>query len=165
MTILLALELVGTAACTSIVQPCLNVAPYDDGEDSSDPKLDVEPEPNVRPCLSPVEPDEPPLTPCLSPVAPDEPPVTPCLEVALPDEPPLTPCLKVLPPPESKKKIEGLELGPCLRVAPQHSGLGNQALPSQPHEDDEIAARADVLDRLADSLPPDVLAKLRRREE
>ncbi len=151
MAILLALELAGTAACTSVVQPCLNVAPYDDGEDNQGPKLDVGPEPNVGPCLSPVEPDEPP--------------VTPCLEVTQPDEPPMTPCLMVVAPPEKPKKRIDLDLGPCLLAPLQHAEFGGQPLPSKPHRDEGVTARADVLDRLADSLPPDVLAKLRKPKE
>lgn len=158
MAILLALELAGTAACTSVVQPCLNVAPYDDGEEKPGSKLDVGEETNVGPCLSPVE-----------PVEPDEPPVTPCLEVALPDEPPMTPCLMVVRPPDppNDEKDEP-RVGPCLRVAPPRDDADDRDMPKPipaPQEGEGMTARADVLEKLADSLPPDVLAKLRQRKE
>ncbi len=155
MAILLALELVGTTACTSVVQPCLNVAPYDDDEANAEPKLDVGAEENV--------------VPCLSPEGPEEPPVTPCLEVALPEEPPMTPCLMVVRPPDAPtEENDEPRVGPCLRVvAPRgRGGRGDTAtlIPPGGQGEEGMTARADVLEKLADSLPPDVLAKLRKLE-
>ncbi len=148
MAILLALELASTAACTGIVQPCLDVAPIDEGK----PSLDVG--------------SDSALTPCLSPLPDEEPSVGPCLEVTLPEEPPLSACLMVVPPPEDPQ--EEPTVTPCL--APPRERRSNAPPPvenpaAQSPQDQGATARADVLEKLADSLPPDVLAKLRKRGE
>lgn len=153
MAILLALELASTAGCTSMPQPCLNVAPMDDAEDEGPPpKADVG--------------SGPVLGPCLTPLPPEDRPVTPCLEVTLPDDPHLGPCLMVVHTPEAPKgEDEEPSVGPCLRIAPPSGRAPVEPIPQQPREGEGMTARADVLDKLADTLPADVLARLRKREE
>ena len=145
LAILLALE-IATTACTSMVQPCLNVAPMDDGEEQPEPSPDVGSEPVLAPCLTPQMPQKPPM--------PQEPPVTPCLDISVPEEP--------TPPPQRDPPV-----GPCLRIAPPRDGLGQRApiQPIMPKPDTDIADRTDVLDKLAHTLPPDVVEKLRNRED
>ncbi len=157
LAILIALELSGTA-CTPVVSPCLSPPPPEDDT-------------YLGPCLEvAADPDEPELPPCLSPPPPD-PPIGPCLEPEPPKDPPIGPCLKVAPPPDKETPV-----GPCLRVKapepPLHPCLSiappkgmKPGKPTPPKSEDEGAtARADVLDKLADTLPPDVLAKLRGRD-
>ncbi len=66
----------------------------------------------------------------------------PCLRVAPPPEPPVEPCLSIAPPTKPKRPTK----------------------PSPPKEDAGATARADVIEKLADSLPADVLARLRNRD-
>jgi len=157
--ILIALELAGSTACTPIFQPCLDVPPPADEDD-----------PHVGPCLEvavdPGEPEDPPLTPCLK-VAPPDPPVQPCLTPEPPepkpdedpkDEPRVGPCLRVAPPPKEP------EMRPCLSMVDPSIERPTKPLPPPSKKSDGTTARADVLEKLADTLPADVLAKLRDRD-
>ncbi|MCR9162658.1 MAG: hypothetical protein ACE37F_03185 [Nannocystaceae bacterium] len=173
LAILIALELAASAGCTS-VGPCLSpVVPPpadDEGDDGRvGPCLDVAEDPIVGPCLTPLPPD-PPVGPCLE-VSPPEPPpkdpeVGPCLRVAPPEPKP-----KPKPKPEPKNKPKPpLEpgLGPCLMVLEPEAAMGRPkptpAIDAERHGAG-TRARADMVEKLADSLPPDVLAKLRDREK
>ena len=148
MMILLALELAGTSACTTL-GPCLSPPPPEDDA-------------NLGPCLEVVE--EPVLTPCLSKPPPaDDPDLGPCLEVPPPQDPPIGPCLQVLPPGRDSE-LDEPRVGPCLRVAPPRDTRRDEPKATKPDPVEGATARADILKRLADSLPPDVLAKLRSRE-
>jgi hypothetical protein len=181
LVILAALELGGTA-CTkaSDVQPCLKieVAPREGPSDDPplgpclmvSPEFDVAPaprldvpnatDPSVQPCLD--------VPPCLSPIPPEEiertrdVTVGPCLKVSPPrepqrpgaeprrPEPPVHPCLRVQPP--------DVDLGPCLEVAADPP-------PETPPAQGTAAAgmaHADLLESFAETLPADVLARLRR---
>lgn len=149
MAILLALGMASAAACKWTAPPCLNAPPPEYYDDGYEDKLDAGSEPELGPCLTPL-PD-------------DDASVGPCLEVTLPDEPPMTPCLMVVAPPE--KDPPEPRVGPCLRVAAPREDQGTEPVPTKPAKPGEASARADILDRLGDSLPPDVLAKLRKRKE
>lgn len=166
MAILIALEMAAAAGCTS-TGPCLSPSPPPSVDDDA----------HLGPCLKVAEPEDPVVTPCLS-MPPDEPQIVPCLEVAPPEHPPedpeIGPCLKIAPaePPPKEPRV-----GPCLRVAPPRetpvepclsiappSDRGRPTKPSAPKEDSGATARADIVEKLADSLPADVLAKLRDRD-
>ena len=166
LAILIALEMAGAAGCTS-VGPCLSPVappPADDDADGADDAY-------LGPCLNVAEdPVDPVMTPCLSPPPPD-PHLGPCLEVAPPkdpDGPPkgpeIGPCLKVAPPEPPPPKEP--RVGPCLRVAPPRDAPDRTPpkKPRAPDEDAGATARADVVEKLADTLPADVLAKLRDRD-
>lgn len=152
MAILLALELAGSAACTT-VGPCLSPPPPDDDAHLG-PCLDVVEEPLPAPDDPPEKPVEPP---------PEDSTIHPCLEVAPPKDPPIGPCLKVAAPRDEPEPDEP-RVGPCLRVAPPRDTRRDTPTPTKPDQAEGATARADVLEKLADTLPPDVLAKLRKRE-
>lgn len=106
--------------------------------------------------------------------------VQPCLNVAAPeDDADLGPCLEVVEPPDPEPEPEpksepeaeptsgeepgdeGVEMRPCLDVLaeplPELASAETVSAASSPSLD----TRADVIARLADVLPPDVVTKLR----
>jgi hypothetical protein len=184
MGILLALDL-AAAGCTGwSTQACLSPvepedldepgphAPYDDGADpGSRPSAEgarpggADPDPDdggqVAPCLSLSRP-EPQVGPCL------EPPLEPSVE---PEDVEVGPCLKVAPAPKrrrSKTKRRPPRVGPCLNVLVDDPDDGAEIQPRWPEgsmgEGELRAPQRDALiDALADTLPADVVERLRAR--
>ncbi len=149
LAILIALGMASASACKVTAPPCLNAPPpeyYEEADNPPPPEYDEEADPQRLDVGT-----DPELGPCLSPLPTDDPSIGPCLDVALPDEPPMTPCLMVVAPPENEPEPHGDRRSEPLRTKPPKAG--------------DVTSRAEVLEQLADSLPPDVLAKLRKRKE
>jgi hypothetical protein len=126
--------------------------PKDDGKDSS-----------MTPCLSPPRDetkDDPPIGPCLKVAPPEE--VGPCLEVMPPtkedpkEDPPVGPCLKVMNPDPP--------LTPCLSIKPNKERKPSPK--DSPKDSGGMASssRDEVIERVRAALPPDVAARLHKRD-
>jgi hypothetical protein len=101
-------------------------------------------------------PDDPPAQPCLKVAEPpDE--VGPCLEV----EPDPGPCLDVAEPPTKADPIPEPAVGPCLKVASPKDRRGPKGkTKSEGGMAGAGKTRAEVLERLRHTLPPDVADRL-----
>ena len=134
-------------------------------------------DPKTHPCLSaPMDsgkpPDDPPVGPCLKVAPTDDPkdaPVGPCLKVQPPPEDDVGPCLEVMPPPTK----EDPPVGPCLRVRqpepPMEPCLSIAPPKTKPPKGAAAGgmashSRDEVIDRVRDALPPDVAARLPKRD-
>ena len=134
--------------CLSVVEPIdYDMTQADSGDDDDDMG-------DVGPCLSIPLPRDMDVGPCLGALPEDmRPEVEEDMEVG--------PCLSQMPPPDMKSSLEeDMNVGPCLDVpAPDMGALDPRALePSK--GDDSALGRAQILAKLADRLPADVLAKL-----
>jgi hypothetical protein len=111
--------------------------------------------PAVGPCLKVAGPED---HVCLSPVPDDDgkrdTPLEPCLE-APPADPDMPPCLSPMQPDPA--------VGPCLEIPPERYRKGDAPGPGKGAVGGGMA-RADVVERFADTLPADVLARLRKRD-
>lgn len=156
----------GGATAQPMVGPCLSPLPppFDGGAPPSEAPPSVAPPsvapPSVGPCLSMPAPW---LGPCLSvlpPPAPDagvptqEPRIGPCLSIAPPRKRPRAPATEA----PLQICLSDIDVGPCLKMAPDPEGGGAHALP--PAGFDEAAVLARVINRL----PPDVAARLRKSD-
>jgi hypothetical protein len=184
--ILLALGLASSACTGFATPPCLVAeedwsAPADDpgripdarpdrggpaedarGGGSADDRSKPDEDEAVAPCLSLVAEDPPPepdVEPCLSPLPKTEIEFDVCLSPAPPQDRPR----------KTRRERRGkTKLSPCLRVDPSSLDdpspeifMEQGAAPGlNPGQDD---ARGTILDAFADTLPPDVLDRLRRR--